>query len=140
MDKIMKHMSKDNLIDVYYEMGRVLGLIHESHTFNAFGDLAADNTFVKSYDRFGDAFSANNHYCYDKIYKTKSQVQPILIQAIKRIEKIWSYWMGYKPRLTHMDYSPRNIFLSKEKENRVFKAVLTLNSADPGIKTQIFLS
>lgn len=139
MDKIMKHMSKDQLIDIYYQMGKVLGQIHESHTFEAFGDLAADHSFVKAYQRFGDAFTANNQYCYDKIYNSKSGIQPILVKAIKRIEKNMVLLDGVKKaRLTHMDYSPRNIFLTKEKDKRVFKAVLDFELCRPWDKNADF--
>jgi Ser/Thr protein kinase RdoA (MazF antagonist) len=139
MDKIMKHMSKENLRDVYFDMGKVLGQIHESQTFQAFGDLSADNSFVKAYNHFGDAFNANNQYCYDKVYNSPSKVQAILITAIKRIEKNMALLDAVKtPQLTHMDYSPRNIFLSKEKEKRVFKAVFDFELCRPWDKNADF--
>jgi len=139
MDKIMKRMSKDNLVDVYYQMGLALAHLHESHTFDSFGDLRADGTFVKAYTNYREAFMANNQYCYDKIYKSTDIEKATYLKGIQAIENNLHLLDHVKQaRLTHMDYSPRNIFLAKEGDKRTLKAVLDFELCRPWDKNADF--
>lgn len=139
MDKIMKSMSKENLISIYTEMGVNLALLHESHTFNRFGDLKADGTFLNHYSNYKEAFMANNHYTHDKIIKCIDPSKPIYLEGLKRLEKNLNLLDHVKTsRLTHMDYSPRNIFLTKEQGKPHLKAVLDFELSRPWDKNADF--
>lgn len=139
MDKIMKAMSKEDLISIYREMGVNLALLHESHTFNQFGDLKADGSFLKQYSTYKEAFIANNHYTHDKIYKCIDSSKPIYLEGIKRLERNLNLLDHVKTaHLTHMDYSPRNIFITKEKSRPLLKAVLDFELSRPWDKNADF--
>lgn len=139
MDKVAEQISKENHIEVYRDMGIALGQIHESHTFDQFGDLKADGTFNKGYSNYTDAFVANNIYCYDKIYNLNDHSKDIYIQGIKKVENNLHLLDHVKEaRLTHLDFSPRNIFLETEGDQTKLKAVLDFELCRPWDKNADF--
>ncbi|MBN2796315.1 MAG: aminoglycoside phosphotransferase family protein [Clostridia bacterium] len=138
-DKIKSHLTEDNLIRLYETMGEELGKIHELKVFDHFGSLKENGDFVKAYDNLSNAFMANNAYAFKKIYEDKCSAKDILIMAIKKIEQNADTLDEVKePRLTHFDYSPRNIFVHKENDQRTLGAVLDFELARPWDKNADF--
>jgi aminoglycoside phosphotransferase (APT) family kinase protein len=132
MDKIMKHVPREQLASIYEDMGRSLGQLHDMKTFDGFGSLKEDMTFLKKHDRFVDAFVENNEYFTRKIYDTPSKVKDILLLGVKKIQQNLFLLDSVKEaRLTHFDFSPRNTFISKENDKRVLSAILDYELCRP---------
>lgn len=139
MDKIMKRLKPDNLVEIYYDMGKALGQLHTCKTFDAFGDLDAHGNFVKKYTNYTDAFMANNLYCYDKIYNLQDPAKDLYLEGIKKVKANLHCLDHVKTScLTHLDFSPRNIFLEKKDDRRQLSAVLDFELCRPWDKNADF--
>lgn len=132
MDKVMHHISEEELLSIYRDMGRELGKLHELKTFQGFGNLKHDGSFVEAYSTFKDAFMANNKYAYDKIKNGQLESKDILLLAIKKVEKnLFLLDDVTKSHLTHFDFSPRNIFIHKIDHKWALNAVLDFELCRP---------
>lgn len=139
MDKIMKQLSEKELLDIYTQMGRELGKLHEMMTFDSFGSLNADCHFIKKETHFKRAFLDSHQYAFNKIKTSDLEDKDFLLHGIKIIENnihVLDY-VG-KSRLTHFDYSPRNIFISKKDGISHLKAVLDFELCRPWDKNADF--
>lgn len=139
MDKVMRRLSESNILAIYEAMGEELAKLHELKTFDYFGSLNEDMSFVKAYPTLKEAFIANNTYSFNKIQKSNSDDKSILLEAIAKIENNLDLLDEVtESRLTHFDYSPRNIFLEKRGEERILSAVLDFELCRPWDKNADF--
>lgn len=139
MDKIMHHIPTDQLIDIYKDMGRELGKIHEIKSFDAFGSLSENMTYVKPYKSFRQAFMDSNMYCYNKIKSSDHEAKDYLMHAFSKIESNLHLLDKVSvAKLTHFDYSPRNIFIGKKNDKSYLKAVLDFELSRPWDKNADF--
>ncbi len=139
MDKIMKHIPEDELLDIYTDMGRELGKIHELKVYDNFGSLDGDLKFIKPSKDFKAAFVESNNYCFDKIRNSDLEAKDYLMHGVKMIHNNLSLLDHVKEaRLTHFDYSPRNIFIAKSDGKRQLKAVLDFELCRPWDKNADF--
>lgn len=139
MDKIMKRIPRDNLLEIYVDMGKELAKIHELKTFDFFGSLKEDITFVTPHTSFKEAFLDQNTYYYEKIINCSQSAKDILLLAIKKIEQNLDLLDDVtEARLTHFDFSPRNIFISKNNNKRELAAVLDYELCRPWDKNSDF--
>ncbi|MCH4889919.1 aminoglycoside phosphotransferase family protein [Acidaminobacter sp. JC074] len=139
MDKIMKHIPEDELLDIYKSMGEELAKLHEYKKFDHYGSLDANLKFVKPYSDFKKAFLESNRYAFDKVKSCDHDIKDFLLHGLKMIENNL-FLLDYitSPTLTHFDYSPRNIFISKENGQRKFKAILDFELCRPWDKNADF--
>lgn len=138
MDKVMKLMSEEELLDIYRDMGKELGKLHELKVFDHYGNLSADTIFDKKYTDFKQAFLDSQSYCFNKIRQSDLEAKDYLMHGIKIIHNNLHLLDHVKEaRLTHMDYSPRNIFIGKA-DKRYLKAVLDFELCRPWDKNADF--
>lgn len=142
MDKIQD--DKANCLNIYKEMGEELAKLHEHKLFDGFGDLQANGQFIQSKVSFKKAFLDSHQYVFNKIKNSDLEAKDFLIHGIQTIENNLHLLEDIKEaRLTHFDYSPRNIFVSENKIGYELKAVLDFELCRPWDKnydfTQLFL-
>jgi len=139
MDKIMHHIPEEQQIDIYTDMGRELAKLHEAKTFDSFGSLSEDLSFIEPYSNFKKAFMDSNMYCFNKINESDLESKDYLMHAINKIENNLDLLDHVtEPRLTHFDFSPRNIFIGKKNNKRYLKAVLDFELCRPWDKNADF--
>lgn len=139
MDKVMHHLSAEELVDIYTDMGRELAKIHELKSFDHFGSLKEDMSFLEHYPNFKTAFIENNAYYYEKIKRSNLDSKDILLLAIKKIKRNLNLLDHVtEARLTHFDYSPRNIFIHKIDNKWKLHAVLDFELCRPWDKNADF--
>ena len=139
MDKIMKHIPEEELLEIYKTMGEELAKLHEFKSFNHYGSLNANLNYIKPYDNFKTAFLESNRYAFEKTKNCDHDIKDYLIHGLKMIENNLHLLDNIAtPTLTHFDYSPRNIFVTKEDGKRKFKAILDFELCRPWDKNADF--
>lgn len=139
LNKIINKISKEDCISIFHDMGQELAKLHELNTFSHFGNLKRDLTFETEYSNFAEAFLNHNEYVYNKIRNNRYEDHDVLIKALDTIENNLELLDHVKiPRLAHSDFCSRNIFISKEGDRRVLKAVLDYELCRPWDKNADF--
>jgi Ser/Thr protein kinase RdoA (MazF antagonist) len=140
MDKIMKCLPEEELLEIYTDMGRELAKIHELKVFDHFGSLDGAGSHIQAYDSFKDAFIQSNKYFFDKVRASNLDAKDYLMHAIKIVGNNLDLLDHVtEARMTHFDYSPRNIFIGKSNGKRFLKAVLDFELCRPWDKNYDFI-
>ncbi len=138
-NKIICKIPTSERVSIYKDMGRELGKLHELKTFKYYGSLNEDLTFFKEYSSYKEAFLSHNKYVFDKIEVGNLSNQTLLSKGLEILKEQLHLLDNVKEsRLTHSDYCPRNIFVSKENGKRVLKAVLDFELCRPWDKNADF--
>lgn len=139
MDKIQKHLSQGCLEEIYESMGENLAMLHELKTFDFFGSLQADLTPKHPFESFREAFVDHNDYVFTKIKNSDLDAKDFLMHGIRIVEQnLDKLEHVTEARLTHFDFSPRNIFVSKVDGTRQLSAVLDYELCRPWDKNADF--
>lgn len=125
LTKVHEEVPQCNLIDIYFEAGEQLGLIHSFKKFKYYGSLNEDLKFVKKYESFKDYFETEINRIFTNLKKFTHEEIKLINQAKKslcdNLIKLDSIDQGY---LCHNDFGPRNLIIDKEKDVYRLKCVI----------------
>lgn len=139
LNKVMRTLTEENLYEIFESMGEELARLHELKTFESFGSLNEDLTYNEVFSNYREAFIADSNYSFNKIINSNLSDKKILLKAIQSInDNLYLLDNVSVARLTHSDYCPRNIFVSKVNNKRVLKAVLDYELCRPWDKNSDF--
>lgn len=136
LNKVFCEISTNDQVKIFKEMGIELAKLHEFKTFPYFGNLKEDLSYEKEHKYFKDAFLEYNEYVYKKIENNHYDDKDILVKALKIIRNNLHLLDTVKEaRLTHLDFCPRNIFITRDN---TLKAVLDYELCRPWDKNADF--
>lgn len=127
---IEENLSIENKIEIYFEMGRQLALIHSEGEFNNFGRISEDMKIKKPYNTFKELVLYDLDRYIEGIDKFVHEEYELMQLGIsKLLELIDITETVSKPSLCNNDFGPRNIIVVKENNKYEIAAIIDLEQS-----------
>ncbi|MEJ6951367.1 aminoglycoside phosphotransferase family protein [Natronospora cellulosivora (SeqCode)] len=107
---LLDRISLENWNEIYYEMGKQLGLIHGYKNFNFFGSMDEEGNSINNFSKYRDYFEQRINKVLVDLHTFKHD-EPLLIRAAEaKLKSMYKIVDGVnEANLCHNDYDQRNI-------------------------------
>ena len=125
LSKVDENLSLDNLKDIYYEMGRQLGIIHCYKEFNFFGSMDENGLSIQGFTTYREYFEDLMNRILIELYSFEHQNLALLKQAENQLKSMYGILDEVnKATLCHNDFGHRNILVSEIDGKYCLKAII----------------
>ncbi|WP_406242547.1 aminoglycoside phosphotransferase family protein [Tissierella carlieri] len=132
LTQVHEKLSLDNLKDIYYEMGRQLGIIHCHREFDFFGSMDENDMSIQGFVTYREYFEDLMNRILPELYSFEHQNLTLLKEAENRLKSMYSILDEVsKATLCHNDFSPRNILVSEIDDKYYLKAIIDFEQSIP---------
>ena len=132
LTQVHEKLSLDNLKDIYYEMGRQLGIIHCHREFDFFGSMDENDMSIQGFVTYREYFEDLMNRILSELYSFEHQNLTLLKEAENRLKSMYSILDEVsKATLCHNDFSPRNILVSEIDDKYYLKAIIDFEQSIP---------
>lgn len=132
LTQVHEKLSLDNLKDIYYEMGRQLGIIHCHKEFDFFGSMDENGRSIQGFVTYRKYFEDLMNRILSELYSFERQNLTLLKEAENRLKSMYSILDEVsKATLCHNDFSPRNILVSEIDDKYYLKAIIDFEQSIP---------
>lgn len=132
LTQVHEKLSLDNLKDIYYEMGRQLGIIHCHKEFDFFGSMDENGRSIQDFVTYREYFEDLMNRILSELYSFEHQNLTLLKEAENRLKSMYSILDEVsKATLCHNDFSPRNILVSEIDDKYYLKAIIDFEQSIP---------
>lgn len=132
LSKVDEKLSLDNLKDIYYEMGRQLGIIHYHKEFDFFGSMDENGRSIQGFVTYREYFEDLMNRVLPELYFFEHEDLVLLKEAEKQMKSMYSLLEEvYKPTLCHNDFDSRNILVNERSGRYYLKAIIDFEQSVP---------
>ena len=127
--ELLGHVSKDisleNLKQIYIDMGRQLGMIHNHKEFNFYGSMDENGQGIQDFCSYRSYFEDLVNRELPVLYSFEHQNLELIQQAESQLKSMYALLDEVdKPTLCHNDFGPRNILVSEKNGIFYLKAII----------------
>lgn len=125
LSQVEENLSLDNLKDIYYDIGRQLGIIHHHKKVKFWGGMDKGGKGVKGFKTYREYFEDFTDEILLMLYSSEHQKVELFKEADLRVKSMYHILDDVnKPTLCHNDFEPRNILVSKVDDKYFLKAII----------------
>ena len=125
LSQVYEKLSLDNLKEIYYDMGRQLGIIHHHREVDFWGTMDEDCKDIKGCTSYREYFEDSINEILLMLYSSEHQKLGLLKESEIRLKSMYSILDEVnKPTLCHNDFEPSNILVSKIDDKYCLKAII----------------
>lgn len=125
LNHVYDKMSLDNLKEIYYDMGRQLGIIHHHKEVEFWGSMDEDGNDIKGFNSYREYFEDLMNEILLMLYSSEHQKVELLKESEIKLKSMYSILDEVnKPTLCHNDFEPRNMLVSKIDDKYCLKAII----------------
>jgi tRNA A-37 threonylcarbamoyl transferase component Bud32 len=130
--QVDEKLSLDNLKEIYYEMGRQLGIIHCHKEFDFFGSMDENGRSIQGFVTYREYFEDLMSRILPELYSCEHENLTLLKEAESRLKSMYSLLDKVnKATLCHNDFGPRNILVSEIDGKYYLKSIIDFEQSVP---------
>jgi Ser/Thr protein kinase RdoA (MazF antagonist) len=120
LENILHHISYDNRLRIFEEMGTELGKLHTFKSFDFFGEWDEEGRSMNNIKNYYDYFVQSMEKDIKSVMKLNLPEKDLLLNVINTIrDNYHKLNIDIQPRLMHNDFDGRNILV--KEDNGVYK-------------------
>lgn len=132
LSQVDEKLSLDNLKDIYYEIGRQLGIIHFHKEFDFFGSMDENFRSIQNFTRYREYFEDSMNRILPELYSFEHENLTLLREAENQLKSMYSLLDEVnKVTLCHNDFGPRNILVGEIDGRYYLKAIIDFEQSLP---------
>lgn len=132
LSQVDEKLSLDNLKEIYYSMGRQLGIIHCHKEFDFFGSMDENGSSIQGFTTYREYFEDLMNRILPELYSFEHQKLALLKQAETQLKSMYSILDEVnKATLCHNDFEPRNILVNEVGGKYYLKAIIDFEQSIP---------
>lgn len=137
LSDVYKNISSNNLKEIYFEMGRQLGMIHYQKEFKFYGSMDEYGNSIDGFTRYREYFEDLVDTMLSKLYSFEHENFELIKQAEKKLKSMY-YILNEvdKPTLCHNDFCPRNTLVDEYNGQYYLKAIIDFEQCIPTNKDE----
>lgn len=125
LSRASKDILLDNLKQIYKDMGRQLGMVHNHKEFNFYGSMDEDGRSIQEFITYRDYFEDLINRDLPALYSFEHENLALIQEAENKLKSMYSLLDEVeKPTLCHNDFGPRNIIVGKNNGKFYLKAII----------------
>lgn len=125
LSQVYENLTLDNLTEIYYEIGKQLGIIHHHKEVGFYGSMDEDGNGINIFTRYREYFEGFMNRILQDLYSFEHKDLELLKRSEIRLKSMYSILDEVnKPTLCHNDFDPRNILVSKKDNQYHLKAII----------------
>lgn len=127
-----KHISKDNLRDIYFHLGQQMGLLHTFKTFDFFGSMTVDGKSLHHIKNYSLAMKKRLKTIVEAVYTYEHDELALIKEAEAQLKTMFCRLNEVKQAsLCHSDFGPRNIMVRKHDDVYKLAAIIDFERCTP---------
>lgn len=137
LSHVYENISSNNLTEIFFDLGRQLGMIHDQKEFNFYGSMDEYGNSIDGFITYRAYFENLVHKMLPKLYTLEHENLELIRQAENRLKSMYHILDEVdQPILCHNDFGPRNTLVDRHNGQYYLKAIIDFEQCIPKDKDE----